>query len=128
MQRKKNTKQTWRIINNIINRKNCKVENTVKKIIQDDIVDEVSEDIANMFNDWIGFRADRTLGRKNGVVILIEIGNPMRNIFTVDLNFLIIDWQMEAADGVTHENQVQANAFLQFAQEQYLQQYIEEPM
>ena len=38
-----------------------------------------------------------------------------------------IDWQMETADGGTHENQVQANAFLQFAKEQCLQQYLEEP-
>ena len=30
---------------------------------------------------------------------------------------------MEIADGGTHENQVQANAFLQYAQEQCLQQY-----
>ena len=61
---------------------------------------------------------------------LIEIGNPMPNIiFTGDLNFpIIIDWQMETADGGTHENHVQANAFLQFEQEQCLQQYIEEPM
>ena len=59
---------------------------------------------------------------------LIEIRNPMPNIiFTGDLNFPIINWQMETADGGTHENQVQANAFLQFAQEQCLQQYIEEP-
>ena len=59
---------------------------------------------------------------------LIEIGNPMTNIiFTGDLNFPIIDWQMDTADGGTHENQVQANAFMQFAQEQCLQQYIEEP-
>ena len=137
--------------------------------------------------NYIGFRADRTLGRKNGVVItylkateavdaeqliaksnsyveyqlihmkkrniiinvyrppdcptekfisplnelrtrLLEIGNPMPNIiFTGDLNFPTIDWQMETADGGTHENQVQANVFLQFAQEQCLQQYIEEP-
>ena len=51
-------------------------------------------------------------------------------IFTGDLNFPIMetaDWQMETADGGTHENQVQANAFLQFAHEQCLQQYIEEP-
>ena len=34
---------------------------------------------------------------------------------------------MEIADGGTHENQVQENAFLQFAQEQCLQQYTEEP-
>ena len=44
---------------------------------------------------------------------LIEIGNPMPNIiFTGDLNFPIIDWQMETVDGRAHENQVQANAFL----------------
>ena len=138
--------------------------------------------------NYIGFRADRTLGRKNGGVITyiketeavdaeqliaksnsyveyqlihvkkcniviinvycppdcptekfssplnelrtkrLEIGNPMPNIiFTGDLNFPTIDWQMETADGWTHENQVQANAYLQFAQEQCLQQYIEEP-
>ena len=35
-------------------------------------------------------------------------------IFTGDLNFPIIDWQMEIADRETHENQVQVNAFLQF--------------
>ena len=48
-------------------------------------------------------------------------------IFTGDLNFPIIDWQMETADGGTHENQVLANAFLQLAQEQCVQQYIQEP-
>ena len=48
-------------------------------------------------------------------------------IFTGDLNFPIIDWQMKTADGGTHENKVRANAFLQFAREQCLQQYIEEP-
>ena len=59
---------------------------------------------------------------------LIEIENPMPNIiFTGDLNISIIDRQMETADGGTHENQVQANTFLQFAQEQCVQQYIEEP-
>ena len=36
---------------------------------------------------------------------LIEIGNPMPNIiFTGDLNFPIIDWQMKTAEGGTHEN------------------------
>ena len=55
---------------------------------------------------------------------LIEIGNRKPTIiFTGDLNFQIIDWQMETADGGTQENQVQANDFLQFAQEQCLQQY-----
>ena len=44
---------------------------------------------------------------------LTEIGNLMPNIiFTGDLHFPIIDWQMETADGGTHENQVQANGFL----------------
>ena len=42
-------------------------------------------------------------------------------IFTGDLNFPIIDWQMETANGGTYENQVQANAFLQFAEEKCLQ-------
>ena len=37
----------------------------------------------------------------------IQIENSMPNIiFTGDLNFSIIDWQMETADGETHENQV----------------------
>ena len=125
--------------------------------------------------NYIGFRADRTLGRKNGGLItyikateavdaeqliaksnlyveyqlihmkkrnivnvhcppdcptekfssplnelrtkLLESGNPMPNIFTGDLNFPTRDWQMETANGGTHENKVQANAFLQFAQE-----------
>ena len=48
-------------------------------------------------------------------------------IFTGDLNFPTIDWQMETADGGNHENQVQGNSFSQFAQEQCWQQYIEEP-
>ena len=43
---------------------------------------------------------------------LKEILNPMPNIiFIGDLNFPTIDWQMETADGGTHENQVEANAF-----------------
>ena len=33
-------------------------------------------------------------------------------IFTGDLSCQIIDWQMEIADVGTHENQVQAKAFL----------------
>ena len=48
-------------------------------------------------------------------------------LITGEINFPTIDWQMETADGGTHENPVQGNAFLQFAQEQCLQQYIEEP-
>ena len=44
---------------------------------------------------------------------LIEIDNPMPNIiFTGELNFPTIDWQMETAYGGTHENKVQADAFL----------------
>ena len=50
----------------------------------------------------------------------------MKNILFTDLNFPIIDRQMETAAGGTHENQVQANGFLQFAQEQCLLQHIEE--
>ena len=46
-------KRTWSIINNIINTlKNLKVENTVKKIIHDDVVHVYAGDIANMFNDY----------------------------------------------------------------------------
>ena len=48
-------------------------------------------------------------------------------ILTGDLIFPIIDSQMETADGGTDENQVQGNAFLQYAQEQCLLQYIVEP-
>ena len=48
-------------------------------------------------------------------------------IFSEELNFPIINWQMELADGGTHDNQVQANVFLQVAQEQCLLQYIEQP-
>ena len=52
MLQKNNIKQTWRIIKNTINIKNRKVENIVKKIIQDDVVHEDSECIANMLNDY----------------------------------------------------------------------------
>ena len=48
-------------------------------------------------------------------------------IFSGDLNFPIIDLQMETADGGTNENLVQADALQQFAHEQCLQQHIEEP-
>ena len=47
---KNDIEQTWRIINNIINSKNRKVENIVKKIIQDDVVHVDTGDIASMFN------------------------------------------------------------------------------
>ena len=43
-------KETWVIINSFINTKNRKVENIVKKMIQDDVVHEDSEDIANTFS------------------------------------------------------------------------------
>ena len=49
-------------------------------------------------------------------------------IFTGDLNFPIIDRQMEIADGGTLENQVQPIAFLKCAQEQCSRQYIGEPI
>ena len=49
-------------------------------------------------------------------------------IFTGDLNFPTIDWQMETADGGTHENQVQANAFFVICIGTMLKAiYIEEP-
>ena len=163
-------------------------ENTLTIRPTETHLNEKTLDSEIQMKNYIGFRADRTLRRKNGGVItyikateavdaeqliaksnsyveyqlihmkkrnsviinvfrppdgqtekfispmnelrtkLLEIGNPMPNIiFTGDLNFPTIDWQMETADGGTYENQVQANAFLQFAQEQCLQQYIEEP-
>ena len=46
----------------------------------------------------------------------------MSNIFKGDLNFPIIDRQIKTAERGTHENQVQANVFLQFAQEHFLLQ------
>ena len=52
MLQKSDIKRTWRIINNIINTKYRKVENTVKKIIHDDVVHVDSGDIANMINDY----------------------------------------------------------------------------
>ena len=52
---------------------------------------------------------------------IIEITNPMPNIYRRP-ELRIIDWQIEIADGGTDENQVQENAFLQFAQEKCLQQ------
>ena len=61
-------KQTWRIINNIINTKNRKVEYTVKKLIHDDVVQEDPEDIAKMFNNHfldIGKNIAESIGRNN---------------------------------------------------------------
>ena len=49
MQQKNDIKQTWRIINNIINTKNRKVENILKHVVQDDVVHKDSEDIANNY-------------------------------------------------------------------------------
>ena len=65
---KSDIKWTWRIINNIINTKNCKVENTVEKIIDDDVVHVDSGDIANMFNDYfvdIGRNIGESIGGNN---------------------------------------------------------------
>ena len=63
-------KQTWRIINNSINtKKSYKVENIVKKLIQDDVVHEDSEDIANILNDYfidIGRSIAESIGGNNG--------------------------------------------------------------
>ena len=39
----------WRIISNIINTKNRKVENTVNKLLQNDAGNEDSEDMANIW-------------------------------------------------------------------------------
>ena len=52
MLQKNDIKQTWRILNNIINIKNPKVKNIAKKIIHDDVVHMDSGDIANLFNDY----------------------------------------------------------------------------
>ena len=65
---KNDIKQTWRIINNITNTKNRRVENTVKKIIQVDVVHVDSGDIANMFNDYfvdIGRNIAESIGGNN---------------------------------------------------------------
>ena len=68
MLKKRNIKQTWRIINDIIKTKNRKVENTVKKIIHDDVVQMDFGDIANMFNDYfvdIGRNIAESIGGNN---------------------------------------------------------------
>ena len=63
---KRDIKRTWCIINNIINTKNRRVENTVKQIIHDDVVHEDSGDIANMFNDtYIGRNTAESIGGNN---------------------------------------------------------------
>ena len=65
---KRDIKQTWRIINNTINTKNRKVENTVKKIIHDNVVHVDSGDIAKMFNDYfvdIGRNIAESIGENN---------------------------------------------------------------
>ena len=48
-------------------------------------------------------------------------------MYTGDLNFEIIDLQMEITDGGTHKSQAHANALLQYEQEQCMREYIEEP-
>ena len=65
---KRDIKRTWRVINNIISTKNRTVENTVKKIIHDDVVHEDSEKIPNMFNDYfvdIGRNIAESIGGNN---------------------------------------------------------------
>ena len=68
----KNIKQTWRMISNTINnKKNCKVETTVKNIIQHDVVHEDSEETVNMFNDYfVGIEKNiaESKRRKNSLV------------------------------------------------------------
>ena len=58
-------KQTRHIINNITNTKNRKLENTVKKIIQDDVVHVDYGEIANMFNDYF-VDIGRNIAESNG--------------------------------------------------------------
>ena len=66
-------KRTWRTIKNIINTKNRKVKNTVKKIIHDDVVHVDSEDIANMFNDYfadIGRNIAKSIGEIMPIILI----------------------------------------------------------
>ena len=49
-------------------------------------------------------------------------------IFTGDLNFPIIDWQMETSDGGAHENQVQIKFCNLLINNAYSNMYIDEPM
>ena len=81
---KSDIKQTWRIINNTINTKNYKVENTVKKIIHDDDVHVDSGDIANMYNDHfvdIGRNIAESIGGNNKILFSSDqlIVTPLKN-------------------------------------------------
>ena len=84
---KRDIKRTWRIINNIINTKNRKVENTVEKIIHDDVVHVNSGDIANMFNDYfddIGRNIAESIGGNNAnhLDYMTHINQPNSFFFT----------------------------------------------
>ena len=50
-----------------LTQKNRKLGNTAKKIIEDNVVHEDSEDTANMFNDFVDIRKniDESLGGNN---------------------------------------------------------------
>ena len=67
---KRDIKRTWHIISNIINTKNRRVGNIVKKIIPDDVAHEDSGDITNMFNDYfvdIGRNIAESIGGNNAM-------------------------------------------------------------
>ena len=79
---KRYVKRTWRIINNITNTKNRKVEKNVKMIIHDDVVHVDSGYIANMFNDYfidIGRNIAESVGGNNAnrLDYMTHISQPM---------------------------------------------------
>ena len=78
---KRDIKGTWRIINNIINTKNRKVENTVKKIIHD-VVHVDSGDIADYFVD-IARNIPESIGGNNAnhLEYLTHINQPSSLFF-----------------------------------------------
>ena len=72
--------------------KNRKVENTVKKIIHDDVVHEDSGDIANTFNDYfvdIGRNITESIGGNNAnhLDYMTHINQP---IFFSSDQFIVI--------------------------------------
>ena len=78
---------------NIINTKNRKVENTVKKIIHDDVVHVDSGAIANMFNDYfvdIGRNIAESIGGNNAnhLDYMTHINQP--NFFFLQTNSLLL--------------------------------------
>ena len=95
MLQKRNIKQTWRTVSvqffNIIT-KNRKVENTVRKIIHDDVVHVLSGDMTNMFNDYfvdIKINIAESIGGNgvNPVDYMTHINQP--NYFFLQTNSLL---------------------------------------